>query len=145
MKRSLLPACLFLFASSFAQLQKAPAYPLITHDPYFSVWSFSDSINSSSTKHWTGKANPLFGTARVDGRLYSFIGQPEVPVATILANGSEAPYPVRYSTTNPGPEWMKQSYNDSHWAAGTAPFGDKAAGPATVWDSREIWIRRTFD
>jgi hypothetical protein len=40
---------------------------------------------------------------------------------------------------------MKDSYNDSHWSAGTAPFGDKAAGPATVWDSREIWIRRTFD
>lgn len=138
-------AAILLVHSSYAQLDKAPAYPLITHDPYFSVWSFSDNLNASATKHWTGKSQPMLGTARVDGKLYNFVGQPEVPVSTILANGSTTPYDVRYSFTDPGPEWMKDSYNDSHWQSGKAPFGDKAAGPATIWESKDIWVRRLFN
>jgi hypothetical protein len=145
MKHLLLSACLVLGFNSYSQLQKAPAYPLITHDPFFSVWSFSDSLNTSPTRHWTGEAQALLGTARVDGKLYSFIGQAEVPVKSILANGSELSYDARYSTMNPGPEWMQAGYNDSHWTVGKAPFGDKASGAATIWDTREIWIRRSFD
>jgi len=145
MKHFFLPALLAVSLHSFSQLQKAPAYPLITHDPFLSVWSFTDTLNASPTRHWTGEAQPLLGTARVDGKVYNFIGQPQVPVQSILANGSELSYDVRFSTDNPGPDWMQPGYNDSHWAAGKAPFGDKASGAATVWDTREIWVRRNFD
>ena len=51
----------FLILNSFSQVNKAPAYPLVVHDPYFSIWSFSDKLNESTTKHWTGKDHSLIG------------------------------------------------------------------------------------
>ena len=46
---------------------RAPAYPLVTVDPYFSLWSMSDKLNESTVNHWTGKPNTLVGTVTVDG------------------------------------------------------------------------------
>ncbi|MHC1694941.1 MAG: DUF4965 domain-containing protein [Eubacteriales bacterium] len=53
---------------------RAPAYPLITVDPYFSVWSMDDSLCGNNTSHWTGKPNTILGTVRVDGESYTFMG-----------------------------------------------------------------------
>ena len=53
---------------------RAPAYPLVTIDPYFSVWSMDDLLNGDTTKHWTGKSNSLLGIAKVDGRELLFLG-----------------------------------------------------------------------
>ncbi|MBQ2848534.1 MAG: DUF4965 domain-containing protein [Clostridia bacterium] len=53
---------------------RAPCVPLITIDPYFSVWSQDTVLNVSRTVHWTGKSNYLLGTAIVDGKEYTFFG-----------------------------------------------------------------------
>ncbi len=53
---------------------RAPAVPLITVDPYFSVWSADSKINHSKTEHWTGKGNSIIGTVNIDGEKLLFLG-----------------------------------------------------------------------
>ena len=53
---------------------RAPAYPLITVDPYFSVWSTSNSLTDSDIKTWYSKTCFLIGKAEIDGNGYMFMG-----------------------------------------------------------------------
>ncbi|MBE6560393.1 MAG: DUF4965 domain-containing protein [Ruminococcaceae bacterium] len=54
---------------------RAPSMPLITVDPYFSVWSPADKLTDTVTEHWTGKPNTIVGTAEIDGTVYRFLGK----------------------------------------------------------------------
>jgi len=69
-------AILLNYGELSAQVSKAPAYPLITlYVHYFSIWSFTDTVNASTTRHWTGADNPLNLKVNLDGHEYSLIGK----------------------------------------------------------------------
>jgi len=135
----------FLFLISFAQVSKAPAYPLVVHDPYFSIWSFSDKLNESTTKHWTGKDHSLMGLLSVDGKLYKFLGEPARELKPILSIAETQPYSCQFTETKPAGDWAGVDFDDTKWQTGKGMFGTKDVDPQSEWKSREIWIRRTFD
>ena len=146
MKRtSLFLISCFSFLISVAQISKAPAYPLVVHDPYFSIWSSSDKLNESTTKHWTGKDQSLIGILSVDGKMYKFLGEPARDLKAILPTAESQSYNCQFTETKPVGEWTGVEYDDSKWQAGKGMFGTKDVDPQTIWTSREIWIRRTFD
>jgi hypothetical protein len=127
-----------------AQQLRPPAYPLITHDPYFSIWSTTDQLNGSTTKHWTGAGHSLVGKISVDGNLYRFMGDTEKSYTTILPAGDELNYTASYTETMPSGNWMLPAYDESNWKKGVAPFGDDKDQVKTLWTSKNIWIRRKF-
>ena len=124
---------------------RAPAYPLITIDPYTSTWSASDNLFDSPVRHWTGKTFSLIGAVRVDGKTYRFMGKEERPLQPIIPGAKNQPWEGKYVTAKPADGWEQPAFNDKTWKTWTAAFGSpgmEAVG--TVWDTKEIWVRREF-
>ena len=153
MKKILLLACLCLVIAckpSYEHVRnelRAPAYPLITIDPYISAWSAADNLYDAPVTHWTGAEHHLLGVVTVDGVPYRFLGQVPEEKKFIVRMSDTTGWPASYTMIRPSGNWTEIGYDDSMWTKGEGAFGSVNRKPMihTVWDGPELWVRRTFN
>ena len=75
---SLSVASLLIAASAAVQTARGefrpPAVPLVTYNPFLSIWSEADHLNDATTKHWTRHDHSLVSLIRIDGKTYRLMG-----------------------------------------------------------------------
>lgn len=70
-----LTACLLFSPLARAEENlRPPAVPLVTCDPYFSIWSPSNSLAGADTTHWTGRQHRLHSSVTIDGQSWRLMG-----------------------------------------------------------------------
>jgi hypothetical protein len=68
-------------------------------------------------------------------------------VATLVPTSEVEKQTWRYTTEEPGDDWFAADFDDSSWESGPGGFGTEGTPGAvvgTVWDGKNIWLRRSF-
>ncbi|NEU62998.1 glutaminase family protein [Paenibacillus sp. ALJ109b] len=91
---------------------RPPSVPLVTVDPYFSVWSAADHLYEDHTRHWTNKTNGMVGLVIIDGKARRFMGKVALgdqsefqePEALVQTDLTVEPVTTRYTFQGEGIE-----------------------------------------
>lgn len=125
---------------------RAPAYPLVTIDPYTSAWSAADELNAVPVTHWTGVQTPLDGTIEVDGVEYRWMGSARAVEKLIAPMATYDPWIGRYTFKTPKDGWLMPDFDDSAWEEGEASFGSQGRSESrTIWEEGHIYVRRIIE
>ena len=130
---------------------RLPAVPLITNDPYFSIWSPFDHLMDGTTRHWTNMEKPIDGLLRVDGVAYRFLGTGKGTLLTSIAPmaGEEAWQGRVSHDRQSGTAWAQASFDDSSWPTEQAAWGTRSEYPnvRNPWTATnsDIYVRRTVN
>src|SRR5579864_746848 len=86
-----------------AQNLRPPSVPLVTFDPYLSIWSAADHLTDKPTQHWTRRRHSLVSLIRVDGQAYRIMGSdPETTPALPQVGVRVTPTQSIYDFENQG-------------------------------------------
>ncbi|MDR2563309.1 MAG: DUF4965 domain-containing protein [Prevotellaceae bacterium] len=124
---------------------RAPAYPLVSIDPYTSGWAFNDNLYDGAVKHWTGADFPLIGALSVDSLTYRFMGNESTLYKALAKMAGEEAWEGAYTFDKPADSWNATDFDDAKWKRGQAAFGSRnMTAVRTLWENpvREIWMRR---
>jgi len=77
-----------------AETFRPPSVPLVSVDPFFSVWAPADKLTDATTEHWSGQTQPMSALLRVDGKAYRLLGTEPADVPA-LSQTSCAVFPTR--------------------------------------------------
>lgn len=66
------------------KIERFPAIPLISIDPYLSVWSCGDRPTDGPTRHWAGERKRLEIAVRSGGGQYRLLGAGSDPAAELI-------------------------------------------------------------
>jgi hypothetical protein len=70
----LLISCGSFQATAAATSFRPPSVPLVTFDPFLSIWSPADRLTDHATQHWTRREHSLVSLIRVDGQVFRLMG-----------------------------------------------------------------------
>lgn len=124
---------------------RAPSVPLITVDPYFSVWSPANKLTDTDVVHWTSKEQAIKGIVTIDGVDYRFMGTGEEPALPQIDLEIEA-FTTRYTFEGAGVrifvEFMTACLpDDMEWIS--RPTSYMAAGQQSI-DGKEHTVALTL-
>ncbi len=61
------------------KITRLPALPLITHDPFFSIWDPNYTPTGGETRHWSGAMKRIIANVEVDGKRMRIMGTGGIP------------------------------------------------------------------
>lgn len=128
---------------------RLPAVPLVTNDPYFSLWSPYDQLTDGTTRHWSNIEKPMNGLLRVDGVTYRFLGTAQgCLLSPIAAMAGEEAWQGRVShEPQDGTAWAQETFDAGSWSLEEAAWGTRGEYPhvRNAWTdtNSDIYVRRT--